>query len=156
MILNASAVIARKIKEWNPEETIDEERMTYALALQINKYGVIFISLLAGLFLGSVVQCIIAMVSFALLRRFTGGYHFRSLTMCTLMTAAIIVFSSKLPINNLYTVLLNIVSSLLVLRFSNRRIMPATLIISVNFIFLNPAAALAFFSQSLLLISKWR
>lgn len=85
------------LKEMNPDETIDREVMEYALALTINAVLTIGLSLLLGYMLGHFVESAGVLIIFAIMRILAKGAHVKSLTVCVILTAFLVVLIAVIP-----------------------------------------------------------
>lgn len=168
MIESISQSIARKIKGINPDETASVEVMSYSLGFLINFFSVIFLCMFVGWVDGLYLETATCLIAFGLLRTFSGGFHFKSLTLCVVFTTVVL---SILPAIAQYVsqlILINLISSVLVIVFApsgkkKSRLSPrlrmvlkcvSFLIVCSNFIIDSKVIALAFLVQSILLIRK--
>jgi accessory gene regulator B len=154
----AAYKLAIKLKKWNPDIQGHVEDIRYGAAYYINYYSVIVISLIIGLITNELLWTCMSLLSFGILRRYTGGLHLPSLTSCAIFTIAVVSIIPHIYVNSLAIQIFNLVSFVLVCLFTEKgknakRI--ALMIICTNIIFLSSTLALNFFVQSLLLI-KWR
>lgn len=85
------------IKKANPQETKSVEVMSYALSLLINTGLTIFLILYIGAATAAFQETLMVLVIFGALRMLTKGGHFKSLTLCVIVTTALIA-----PIPHLY------------------------------------------------------
>ncbi len=87
MLEKLSKNIAIKIKEADPDGPVSIEVMEYALGIKMNFYATILLTVIIGVVTGYIWQNLLALTGVAVSRRFSGGYHFNSLTVCTIVTA---------------------------------------------------------------------
>jgi accessory gene regulator B len=168
-IENLSNKIASKIKLANPDQTTDIEVMSFSLSFLINNILILVLLLLFGTVTDNIHHIIIAMVSFALLRIVTGGYHIKSSSLCVIVSTTILILISYATLNHPLLIGLNIISLILVAWFAPSKVenqtnikkkyfpilkIIGTLIVLSNFYSLSGVMACAFFAQSLLLIYK--
>lgn len=118
MIEKAAERIAKAIKAANPEETSSVEAMQYPIAMTMNLLGVVLGCLVIGVMTGKLSETFTAFISFALLRRFSGGYHAQSLTVCVIISIAIFTVIPFIPLNTMDQWTLKSFSCLLVLFLS--------------------------------------
>ncbi|MGG1659462.1 accessory gene regulator ArgB-like protein [Brevibacillus sp. NRS-1366] len=167
MIELSAQKIATKIKEMNPEETASIEVMKFSLIMIISTLVTLTTSLFLAFLFGVLFETITVLFTFALLRFFSGGFHFKSAELCITAT---VLGSVILPLISKYTHfswLLTIISILLLLLFSPRgknqsrifekKHFPLLKIISIvivgaNFLIGSELLALTFFIQSITLL----
>jgi accessory gene regulator B len=136
----------------------------YIYAIGINMVGVMLLTAFLGQLLGVAFQAVMAMMSFFVLRKFSGGFHFKSLTICLIVTVLLFTVIPFIRVSDFYIQLLNAASILLIVLFApnNLKQVPAIfksplkvisgIIVIANFFIIDSNIALAFFSQALLLI----
>jgi accessory gene regulator B len=136
----------------------------YIYAIGINMVGVILITALFGKLLGTSNHAIIAMMSFFVLRKFSGGFHFRSLTLCMVVTVGLFSIIPFINISTVYIQLINVISITILLLFApnNMKQIPiifqsplkviSVIIVMTNFFIIDSNIALSFFAQAILLI----
>lgn len=150
---------ANKLKVWNPQITAHTEDIRFGAAYYINYYSVIIISLCIGLITGQFLNTGLSLISLGLLRKYTGGFHFKSLTVCVLITVGIVSVIPHISINLVSLQVLNIIS-LSIVCFSrsigSKEKMISLMIIMTNIIFASPVIALSFFVQAIQLINLRR
>ncbi|WP_163854570.1 accessory gene regulator B family protein [Paenibacillus elgii] len=151
--------IAVKAKEADPENTDDVDQIRYGVALDIGFYSVILLTVAIGMITKEFWGTLIGMGAFYYLRKFTGGFHFSSLFVCTIVSVAILSIIPHIHLSEFTVVSLTFICIPLIIFFSNKDTKTkaiASLIVLINFVFISPAAALAFFAQSLTLIKLRR
>ncbi|KZE79346.1 hypothetical protein AV654_17915 [Paenibacillus elgii] len=152
----AAGKLAHLSKKWNPDITADVEDIRYGVALRLNYYLVILGCLIIGLATQKIMETIISMISFILLRRFTGGLHMPTLTLCFVISVGLLSGIPHIFLGKVASIAFNVLSLILVLLFSERRqrhnLMGASMLIGSNLILNSEAVSLSFFAQSLLLI----
>lgn len=136
----------------------------YIYAIGLNMVGVILITAILGKVLGTYNHAITAMMSFFVLRKFSGGFHFRSLTFCLIVTVLLFTAISFVSLPMIYIQLINSVTILLLVIYApnNMKQIPAifqtplkvisVIIVVTNYFIIDSNIALSFLSQSLLLI----
>ena len=154
-IESAAYKVAVKIKKWNPEITAHVEDIRYGAAYYINYYSVIIVTLMIGLLTDELLQTFISLLSFGILRRYTGGFHLKSLTGCTAVTIILLSVIPHISIVGTWSIQsLNLVSiMLIVLNIKNKtnKYMGVMLVVT-NILFASSAIALSFFVQALTII----
>ncbi|MCM3141634.1 accessory gene regulator B family protein [Brevibacillus sp. MER 51] len=118
MIEKAAERMAKAIKAANPEETSSVKAMQYPIAMTINLLGVVLGCLIIGVMTGRLSETFTAFISFALLRRFSGGYHAHSLTVCVIISVLIFTVIPFVPLTTTAQWILKSISCLLVLFLS--------------------------------------
>ncbi|MGX4584010.1 accessory gene regulator B family protein [Paenibacillus chitinolyticus] len=145
--------------------------MKYALSVLINLLIVVGLCLLIGYIDGKFVETVVAVGSFVGLRMVSGGFHFKSLEVCVIVSVALL---TGVPILAPYVSSLNVwlvvLSLLLVLlkaptSFSGTRLTDrhkplfkglSVALVCSNFFIGSPVIAVSFLLQSLLLIPTRR
>ncbi|GIO09697.1 hypothetical protein J31TS6_57250 [Brevibacillus reuszeri] len=167
MIESAAERMAKIIKAANPDETASVEAMKYPIAMSMNLLGVVLGCLLVGWISGRVGEIFTAFIAFAILRRFSGGYHAKSLSMCVVYSVILFSIIPLIPVNDLTEWILKGVTTLLVLLLAPANceqneirdsVKGAFRVISIVIVFgqffiSSPIITLAFFAQALLLIN---
>jgi len=145
-----------------------EQLAEYRIAVGINMVGVILFTALLGALWGRYGQALVAMICFFALRAFSGGFHFRSLTLCWAVTVALFVAIAFVDLPPPAAGAVNAAALLLVLWRAPRHVagVPAymhrymkffaALIVVLNFIWLSDQAAASFAAQALLLLPRER
>lgn len=147
--------------------------LKFALKAYINFFIIAFFTILVATITGNVIASIAALLSFPLLRYFSGGIHLSSSSKCAFLSAIIVAVCVYTPITYWYNgIILTALSALILVCFAPSGIkqskMPksqypflkvaAVLIVCSNFIFHSPVLSIAFFAQSITTIpvfEKW-
>jgi accessory gene regulator B len=160
---------AIRMKAINSEKTASVEVMKYGLLIFINIFSIIFISLLIGFITGKLMETLLTLVAFALLRACTGGYHLKSSIHCIFFSSALMTIIPHIPMNQSSTLSLTIFSIVLVLIFAPfalehqnnipKRYYPyikimGIVLVSINLFLMSNTLALCFFVQSVMLIRR--
>lgn len=164
-----SEKIALTFKRINPEETASVEVMKFSLALILNFAFIFLFSSIIGLLLGTFWATLLSLFAFGMLRFVSGGVHLPVSEYCVAVSTAIFVIIPHLPINDMWCIILNIVSLVLVLLFAPSRIenqsriprkyypmlkVIAAVMVALNFWFMSGVLAITYFIQSTLLIRR--
>ncbi|MFC7749090.1 accessory gene regulator ArgB-like protein [Paenibacillus thermoaerophilus] len=164
MIESMANRIATRIKETNPEQTVSVAVMKYSLIILFTTIGGFVLTMAIGIVTGKALPTFLALISFAVLRFFSGGFHFKSALMCILGSTAVIAPLPHIPVNELAFYILMGGSLLLLLLFAPSNIkgnskipekyypllkIVSMLVVSSNFIFHSEVMALAFFIQAI-------
>jgi len=168
-LINAIATkIAIKLKEANPEETASVEMMKFALVGILHNTLIFVTALVAGLCLGQLLETLVAAISFMILRLVSGGYHFKTSISCFLFSSFVFIGIPFITLDNLWFWIINTVSILLVLIFAPSNIKEhirvsekyfpvfkflSFLVVVISILFHNEVVTIAFFVQSLTLIT---
>ncbi|OKP91362.1 accessory gene regulator ArgB-like protein [Paenibacillus sp. P32E] len=163
--------IASKIKEAAPTHPASIAVLSFSLALLINAFAIVSLTVIIALFTNKVGAAITALLSFAVLRQLSGGIHLKSGMGCIALTTGIMTFISFTNPNQTSIFLLNITSVALVLIFAPSRIerqsripekyyphlkIVSALLVSMNFLISSPIVSVSFFIQSITLIKPRR
>lgn len=165
MLWMLSRRIASVIKRNDPDGPGSVEVLTYAIALKLNWYLGLILTGLLGLILGHFFEALLAIVSFAALRRFSGGAHLKSLAACAILCAMVFAILPLIPVNKEFAIMLTALSGGIILWKAPRffeAVNPSRLdpylkwislaIILVNFLILSPVISLSFVLQALTLL----
>lgn len=90
--------ISRAIKQANPEQTAPIDVMSYALSLLINMFLTTGLILMIGFVTGHWLETCIVLVIFAVLRWSLKGFHLKSMTLCVLVSTALITLCVHLSL----------------------------------------------------------
>ncbi|WP_431785845.1 accessory gene regulator B family protein [Paenibacillus lactis] len=160
--------ISSRMKRKYPTELPELDILEYSLKFIITNVLPIIVIILYGVVSENLVNVLISLGSFSLLRMFSGGYHIKIPELCILTSAALIISISEIGQKlTEHTMIMGIVSLLMVMVYAPSNIRMQTLIpekydillklascgiIIIN-IYINDAIAItAVFAQSLLLI----
>jgi accessory gene regulator B len=168
MIEILSRHISKEIKRSSPESTVSLEVLEYAIGIRLNFIATMVLTITCGLLTGKLYETIIAFVAFAVARYFSGGYHFRSLTLCAIVSALVFASIPLIPVPQEYTVFITLIATLIFILYSpnimeelNRsRLDPylkpiSIFIVMSNFVIHSPILALAFLAQAISII-PWK
>ncbi|WP_182299762.1 accessory gene regulator ArgB-like protein [Cohnella cholangitidis] len=168
MIDAIATKLAVKIKEANPEETASVEVMKFALFGIIHNTLTFATALIVGLCLGQLLETLLAAFSFMILRFVSGGYHFKTPLSCLLFSSFVFVLIPFIPMQGTSVIIINSISLILVLLFApsnirehirvSEKFFPifkviSALLVGAGFLLDNPIIILAFFVQSITLIT---
>jgi accessory gene regulator B len=155
------------IKLQNPEKTASVAVLHFALTGLLNSLAVFVIVLSIGTISGHLIDSLLASIFFVSLHFFSGGYHFKSVLLCTLFSASMIVISFIIPLSSSWLLGLTIFTIIIIATFSPSNIdnharisktyFPLLKVISVVIVLLsllihNTAVGFALFFQALLVI----
>ncbi|BCG57681.1 accessory gene regulator B family protein [Paenibacillus sp. URB8-2] len=156
--------IAIKVKKYDPEGPGSLEVLSYGIGLKLNLFTGILLTVLFGLLFSSVLHSLLALVSFMILRKFSGGYHL-PITICSFATGLTASLVPLVRLDQEGTILLTALSLLIALFFAPNNYEElynvefdswskgiSVLIILSNLYFQSTIVAVAFLIQSLLLL----
>lgn len=167
MIEQVALRIAHSIKNSNPQYTASVDVLKYGLIIILNFCSTLLLCTIVGLLSGKLIEVFIGLLAFIILRSVSGGFHFRTALMCTIVSTLIFTILPFLTLSNLLFYIFMSVSCVLQLLFSPSRIkgksnipekyypalkVASLLIVSANFIINSDLVALIFLVQSLTLI----
>ncbi|MNC42367.1 accessory protein regulator protein B [compost metagenome] len=151
-----SRYLAQKARSWDESIQISEEQISYYLAIWLNYYGVIFLSIFIGFITGRVPESILGLCTLILMRAVTGGIHALSITVCFIISTLLIYVGAHYTIPLFGIILMNIVSSLIIIWYNKGRDSKesrwALSILLLNSLVLSSPVAITAFAQSLTLI----
>lgn len=167
MLESLSRNIARTLKKNNPDNEVDIEVLEYGIAMTMNQYGVILITITIGAIFGQLMESVLALVGLATIRSFSGGVHFSSLTACMIMTSLFCVIVPVIPLSKTAVIILTMISILIFLFrapnwFEEITVQKngiiykslALLIVSCNLVLQSTILAIVFFVQALTILPK--
>lgn len=167
MINRPARAVSVWIKNANPEKTTTVEIMEYALSILFNTLSIVLITLFVGYIFGKFYETSLVLLSFAWLRFFSGGVHFKSSIGCILVSVFICTSLPHLPELTVSIVTFANVTSIILLLFFAPNIDQETKlkavyrpiykclaigIVSINFIYMSSLLAITFFVQCLTII----
>lgn len=159
--------LAVYLKRVNPQHPASIEVITFAIRSLSNFIGTTIVSLLIAYFLQQTSAALLAMISFAVLRSISGGYHLKTSLGCVVATSLMVNIIPFIPVHKHVFYLMTFLSMLLCGAFGARNINHTTripekyfpllrilsvLVVSVNLLVQSNIMALSFFAQSLSLI----
>lgn len=172
MINQISLSISKTLKSRYPEELPSIDIMRYSIKFLITNAIPILIIIIVSSLLGFLPDAVIALVSFSLLRMFSGGFHFKTAEMCIVFSSLTIllisIFGTMIGNASVY---LNVISLILNLIFAPSKINNQTrikekyyfvfkiisvLIVICSILVNHQVVSMAIFIQSLLLIRSLR
>lgn len=159
--------IAVSIKTADPEGPGTIEILEYELGLRLNWYTGLLLTIILGVTFGTTIGALIALFSFAALRKFSGGVHL-PITICSIATGFAAALIPLITLNNEMIIILNTISLIIVLIYAPNEFeyvnptkwdkwlkwISVTLVIG-NFIITSSEITLAFFVQAALILPVW-
>jgi accessory gene regulator B len=166
--MNLSRKFADFTLKWNTDEKRSHESLVYQYAVLINFVSILLLTLVAGLITGKFTETLTAGAAFMALRMVSGGFHFKSLDLCAIVTATIYAIIPFVPISNGALTWLNAAALIIVVILAptnlrntlwtgskRARIVMKTaaiVVVASGFAFNSATITLAFTVQALLLI----
>ncbi|RKP49839.1 accessory regulator AgrB [Cohnella endophytica] len=169
MVNTLAKKLAMGIKKVVPESPQSVEVLKYSISYILNAFFIIGSSLLISLFTGKVIEVIIILIGYALLRQVSGGVHLKSGTLCIVVSTAGATALSFVSFDSNILILFTAISMLLALVFAPSRIEKQTripskyypllkllslIIISSNLVIHSAVLASAFLLQALTLVGR--
>jgi accessory gene regulator B len=164
MIESIANKLAVKIKAANPNNTSSVEVMSFALIVILGTGGSIIFSILISSLFGHLMETCIVLFSFAILRFFSGGFHFKSAEKCMLTSIIGSVLIPFINLSDFVNTLLLIITFIIILllspigvnqsRIFTKKHYPilktlSLLIVASNFLIKSELLTLTFFAQSI-------
>jgi accessory gene regulator B len=161
---------ANSIRNNNPDAS--SFAVLYFSIFTFTNYAIIILLIIVvAILTGDILEAGIALISFPILRYFSGGIHLESSTKCVAISVFIVFVCIYMPVSYWYTgIVLNIVSAVLLALFAPSGIkqsrikkeqypllkLIAVVIVGSNFFFHSPVLSMAFFAQSITTIPIFR
>lgn len=167
IIEDFSKRITKKMKSLNPDNTGTVKDMATGLVIIINGLIIIFIVVITGILSDLLLQSLLAIFSFILLRFFSGGYHVKSSLFCSVISSLILISIPYIQIDNQYLLALTVFTFVIILLFAPSQMednvtlakkyylkfkMISLLIVSSNFLLQSELLAITFLIQCFLVI----
>lgn len=159
--------IAIDIKKSDPDGPGTVEVLEYELGLRLNWYAGLILTVISGLLFGNLIGALIALFSFAFLRKFSGGVHL-PITICSVVTGLVAALIPMIDLDAKTMIVLNLVSLFIVLMYAPNEfeyVNPSawdpwlkwisTAIVVCSLFIQSPIITLAFFIQALLILPVW-
>lgn len=148
-----------------PNELSNFKINRYAVKFLLTNVITVLIPIIYGIVFHEMYSIIGAMASFAILRRYAGGFHLKSPDMCIILSASIIIFSSIASdfLKYDFIIEMNIITLILVAVFApsriekkidkNRNKLISLIIVIIGIIMYKPYISISLFFEALTLIS---
>lgn len=166
MIEHVAERAALRIKAANPGQTTSVDIMKYGLIMAFNGGSVLLLTVGIGWLSGRPGDTLLTLGAFALLRFFSGGYHFKSAWACIVFSTALLSVLPHIPISSFWIWVLTAASVCMVALLAPSKIenqtripkkyfpilkMASICMVVLNFFLLSPILAKVFLSQAILL-----
>ncbi|WP_127591917.1 accessory gene regulator ArgB-like protein [Paenibacillus lautus] len=170
IIEGISKRIAEGIKRQVPDHKSSVPVLSHAIAIILNVLFIVVFTLVISILTGNVKQAVLALMGFAILRQFSGGYHLKTGAGCIAFTTALFTLVSFVDLDTAGVHILNALSLLLVMVFAPSRIerqsripkkhyvklrMISSVIVMFNFGLQSPTLAVIFLVQAISLL-RWK
>ncbi|MBJ6361610.1 accessory gene regulator ArgB-like protein [Paenibacillus sp. GCM10012307] len=167
MIDSLAEKLAIAIKKTNEKDTVSVGVMKYALIIVINFLIPYTSALMIGLISGKFAETALSVLALILVRAVSGGYHFQSSTVCSIVTMLVAAAPPHIPLPEGWNVFITAVSFILFAIFAPANIkgyarMPekyfplmkviSLFIVGSNFFFQLPVFTMIFIIQALSLL----
>jgi accessory gene regulator B len=166
LIEHISTIASNKLSQY--ENMPEEDVMKYSIKFLLTNFLTILLIVSVGLAIERFYEVFLVAFSFALLRRFIGGYHIKSSELCVFASVALVTVLTLIGVSiTEYSVFINIGSLLLVILYAPHNIDDTTLVnkkyfflfkligfflISINFYINNIYVSIGFFAEALTII----
>ncbi|OXM14943.1 accessory gene regulator B family protein [Paenibacillus herberti] len=116
MLEQLSIICAQKIKQKHTHpETANVNIMAYALGVYFNFFATLLLVVLVGWATNELIDTILVMILFNVIRFFSGGYHFKSLDVCVVISVILFSIVPQLSLSTIGITLLTLSSALIFL-----------------------------------------
>ncbi|WP_219838061.1 accessory gene regulator B family protein [Paenibacillus sp. R14(2021)] len=182
MIETLSLKIATVIKAKAPDHPASVNVLKYSVSFLLNTVSIVLLAIVTAFITGKVEETFIALISFALLRQVSGGYHLKSGMLCITVSTGVIILLSFSTFSTAVNHLLLALAFILSLIYAPAQIEKQTriplrlrekviwgrpayyfilkvislLLILLGYFYGNSVIAASFFVQAVLLIHKRR
>ncbi|MCG7317669.1 accessory gene regulator B family protein [Brevibacillus laterosporus] len=120
MVEKVAETVAKKINAAAPNESVSVDVLVYSLTIQLYGLAITISSLLVGAYTGKLLDTLIALVSFVILRLLSGGCHAKNMFMCYCVSTLVISLIPHLPIDTSHVIYLNVITFFLVAFYAPR------------------------------------
>ncbi|MEK0313756.1 accessory gene regulator ArgB-like protein [Cohnella sp. 56] len=114
--------LAHRIKRLAPDNPASVEVMAFALSAYINLIAIVTTSLLVSLATGQTKGALAALISFAVVRQVSGGYHLKSGALCIAVSVTGITTLSYADFGAVVSLVLSAISAVLAAIYAPSRI----------------------------------
>lgn len=169
MLERLSRVIAKKIKETDPDGPGTIEILEWELGIRLNLITTLILTLLFGWLFGHTFLSLVSLLAFILTRKVSGGFHLKSLTLCAIVSALIFAVIPFFKLGMPENVLFSCGSFLIFLKWapndfeevyatksSKKLKLASVFIVLVSFISHWPVLILTVFVQAITILPFWR
>jgi accessory gene regulator B len=118
MIQSLALRIALRIKTVVPDHPASTAVLSFSIAALLNVSGVVVITMLVSVLTGREWEALTAIISFAVLRQLSGGYHLPSTDLCVLISVLGLTGISYISFSSDVTWIVTLLAAALVLVFA--------------------------------------
>lgn len=153
----------------DPDNDVDVEVLEWQIGIYLNYLLTIIMTIIFGYIVGNTLLSLLAMMLFVLIRRFSGGVHMSSLTLCAFVSGGLFALITLITLNSELILILNIGNVIIFALFSPNdfenlnpsKIDPylkfiSTAIVFSNFLIASPVICLTFALQAILILPIWK
>lgn len=167
MIETMAERLAVWIKNANEKDTASVEVLKFALIIVINFLIPCTSALVIGAILGKPAETALAILAVVLIRAISGGYHFRSSAVCSIVTAIVMIVPPHIPLPDEWNLYITLFCLVLFAIFAPANMkgyarMPekyfpllkiaSLLVVGSNLIWQSPILSIIFFIQAISLL----
>lgn len=165
----ASSRLAKQLKRYDENDEYDIEVLEWQIGIYLNYLFTFLFTLLLGLILNNLIEAFLSMISFIAIRKFSGGVHLKSLTLCAIVSAGLFSSLPFIHIGTATMMFINIFNCIVFILMSPNifenlnpslldpyRKFVSILIVSSNLLIGSELLALTFFAQGLLIMPFWK
>ncbi|WP_167747185.1 accessory gene regulator ArgB-like protein [Cohnella luojiensis] len=164
MVGAIALLIAEAIKKVEPEKTASIAVMKYSLEVIIQTLLTLLYIGIIGILTDALTETMFGALGFVVLRFFSGGLHLRTAIHCSITSTILISIAPHIPLNGKWIIIVTGVSFVLMLCFAPSNIerharipkkyfpflkLISTLIVALNFFFLESYLAMVFLFQAI-------
>jgi accessory gene regulator B len=149
--------ISERLNKFTDNRNINIDLVRYRIAEILHLIVIFGVSIAISIFTGKTVNTIFALIAFGILRKFSGGFHLKTLEGCEVFTIALVTAITFIHTGN--TMLINLVTIILLIIFSRKKLsykVVSVLLVASNFIVQSEIVAISFLAQSSTLINLRR
>lgn len=169
MIDYISSKTTQRLKKYDTNNEYDAAEIEWQLGIYLNYVFTIIFTMIFGTIVDRLLESIIVMTLFVLIRMFSGGVHMKSLTACALVSAGLFAVIPLITTNQSMVTTFNILNIIIYAfyapnSFEDRN--PSKLdeykksiciiVVGSNFLFNNELIALSFAAQAFLIMPFWK
>ena len=159
--------LAHWLKSEVPEHPYSEARLQFGFHLFLNTVLTLAAATILGLLFDNYRETMQALFAFGLLRMISGGYHFKSATVCIVVSSGVAASLPFVELSALSITILNLSNVVLAMIFAPSRIeeqtripsryfpalkIASTVMVASNFLFQSQLLAITWFIQAISLI----
>ncbi|WP_322922082.1 accessory gene regulator ArgB-like protein [Paenibacillus campi] len=169
MISATSNRIANQLKRYDSDGRYDVEVLQWQIGIYLNYAATIVLTGIFAWLLNDLLAAVLSMLAFIFIRKFSGGVHLKSLTLCAFISAGIFTVIPLISIDNKTGLLINLLNCFIFIwkapnifeELNKSLIDPYRKIISFaivasNLVIGSQVLALTFLVQAVLILPFWR